>query len=1596
MRSNRDDIRAMVDDYLHDLLTPEDAAYVRDQVGSSRVWHTAMEEAKARFAAMKNAPVAAVPDSLISSTLERVERKAESDRSKSRFLRVAIPAAIAAAVLIIASIHIYFAALSPTPYDLRILGQSELVAGTHGSIRIRLANHSTGEVVVGAPVDIELFDLRTSSSVHLASFATDAHGSGQPRFTLPDWAHGDYELRIIAQPGGKKELLQRTVSLKRSWRLMLSTDKPVYQPGQSILVRSLALRKPDQKPIAGQEVTFAIVDPRGNVVFRQRDVTSRFGIASMECPLATEIIEGAYSIEARLGDTTSKLSVDVKKYVLPKFQVVMNIDKPYYGPGDEVTGTVSADYFFGQPVANAAVAIEIEAVDVQQITIQHPTLQTDDAGRARFELRLPESLAGREQDSGDVRIHIKCTVTDTAGQQHTRRIARVVTARPLRVDLIPESGELVRGLPNTIYLFASYADGTPATARIAVSGLDRELETSELGVASFELTPSTDEVDLSVRVMDADGRIGRERVSLRTGTASGDFILRTDRAVYAGGSTMQVVALGAGSEPIFFDIVKDGQTILVHSVDLQDGRGEYAFDLPPDAFGTLQLSAYRYDGPGLPIRKSRVFYVNQAGELNITATLDRESYRPGRTARLDLRVTDENGRPAPGALSLVAVDEAVFSVRGQSAGMEQAFFTLEQELLRPVYAIYTWTPSGFDDGSELDRRLLEQALFARTMQTGDDRESLLRRLVDDNYVTEEFLAILESPDFEQHVEQLAQLDYFPESVLSVLRGAGAGVYSLRATSYPAKYQQTIASRRSGLKAVKTAWILLGVAVGLIGLAYLFTKMPNAGCTLVALLGGVLLVALLLPALNKARSRAAGVRDQAMVHELGIALEIFEQESGPLLLGQGDDQAGASVRVRQWFPETLLWRPEVITDDSGVASLEIDLADSITTWRLTSSVVSAGGRLGASQTDIRVFQPFFVDLNLPAALTRGDEVSVPVVVYNYLDQPQTVAITLDDAGWFTLLDDRHKELDLEVGAVESTFFRIRVERIGQFKLEVAAQAGDIGDAIERSIEVISDGTTVEQVASGNLQNPAEMDVDIPDHAIEGSVKAIVKIYPSSFSQVVEGLDSIFQRPYGCFEQTSSTTYPNVLALDYLRRTNKTVPAVEAKARQYIHLGYQRLLSFEVSGGGFDWFGQPPANTTLTAYGLMEFQDMAAIHDVDPDLIARTRRWLLDRREHDGSWSAESHRMQEDPTGYSRLSTTAYVAMAVFESYTGPEVAATREALLRHEPDGIQDPHTLALVCNALIAMNVAPGDIRPYLDQLASMREESSDGDVAWWDQMPGARTTFYGAGRSGDIETTALATLAILNGEHDLSLVRAALHWLIEQKDASGTWYSTQATVLALKAILAGTDRPLGADRERRVVVEVDGETVADIVIPKDQGDVVRQLDLSERFRAGGSCLSLTETTDTGAGYQIAISYNVPEKEDTEPAPDLIITVTYDRTELRVADTVNATATVRNNMTSVAPMVILDLPIPGGFAADASELEEMVRAGQVAKYQITPRSIIIYLRQLAPADPLILKYGLRATMPVRLTVPPASAYEYYDPDTRAASMPAQLVVFESM
>jgi uncharacterized protein YfaS (alpha-2-macroglobulin family) len=1572
MPSHTEHVAHLTDDYLHELLPPDEAQYVERHSGDCPDCARALDQARRRLALLQAVPPVEPPAGLVEATLDRVHA---SDSSRARLRRgfaIGAVAALAASVLVLLGLNIYYARLAPPALDLVVLGQRELLAATTASLRVRVMDRQAGVALAGVPVVVTLKGTGGRSQ-ELARFTTDEQGSGSPRFELPDWADGGYQLEVVARAPAGTEKLTRPVQLRRSWKLMLSSDKPVYQPGQKILLRALALRRPDLRPVAGKSAVFTLADPRGNVLFKHSHPTSKFGITSAECELAQEVQEGAYRVGIDVEGTKSELSVEVRRYVLPKFKVAVRPDRPYYAPGQTATITFQADYFFGKPVANATLEVRMRTLTGQEVG-KPAAARTDAQGGYRLTFKLPAELAGRENDQGDARVAVVATVTDSAGQKQAASGELLMTTRPVRVEALPEAGQLVQSVANTVYLLVRQADGTPVRgARVEVNGdATADVKTDDRGAASFQVTPHAAEVGWTLRVSDAAGEVlARRNDRLQLGSVPGDFLVRLDRAVYKAGQSMRLTALGGGAEPVFVDLVKDGQTMLSQAVELHDGQGELVVDLPADLFGTLQLVAYRFAGPsGLPVRKARALFVTPPEGLRVQATLDRPEYRPGREATVRVRLTDDRGRPTPGAVSLAAVDEAVYSVLSQGPGMEQAFYNLEQELLKPVYAIYPWQPEA--DGRSA---LRDRALFAATSQ-----------------------GIGTLPEGNGSLKQTPQL-------------SEAGAHTLAVRSLPIREQETEARRAQGLHKVRIGWA--GVVAAALFCAYLalWMYLPLTEVIRIHAYGGgalflIAVVGIIYIGVTDSGPGATGGK-LAAVFDKSASMSVREprvlepfRDPNNFFLADGVSNtfvAGErpAPRVRRHFPETLLWKPELITDDQGnLAPLKVTLADSITTWRLSASAVAADGRLGAARLPLKVFQPFFVDLNLPVSLTRNDEVGVPVVVYNYLDKPQTVTLTLAEAPWFALEGPAEQKLELAGGEVRSTRFTLKVRQVGQHRLKVTALAGGVGDAVEREIEVVPDGRKVEVAFSGGLAQPAEHTLEVPADAVEGSVKAFVKVYPSGFSQLVEGLDGIFRMPYGCFEQTSSTTYPNVLALDYLRRNRLSVPAVEAKARQYIHLGYQRLVGFEVPGGGFDWYGRPPASIALTAYGLLEFSDMARVHDVDPNLLERTHNWLLSQRQADGSWSPDlraAHLAGVRDQAGARLATTAYTAWAVFRGGKAPEQARlTLDWLLGHRPSEIKDPHTLALVSNALLAIDPQGKDTPAYLDQLARLAKRGEDGRFVHWEQEAGRQTIFYGGGLAGQVETTALAALALMEGRRHPEAARAALAWLVARKDPAGTWHSTQATVLALKALLAGSAAG-GEAKERRIELRV-GKHAEEVVIPADQAEVLRLIDVSRHLAAGGNRLSLAEKSATGAGYQVVLRYHVPEPKAKAPEGPLAITLDYDRTELAVGGAVAVKAAVVNRQEVSAPMVMLDLPVPPGFAPAAEDFQALVTKGSIARFQAQPRSVLVYLRGLEPGQKLELGYRLRATMPVRVAAPGARVYEYYDPQKQATSRPERFVV----
>src|SRR5258708_7451383 len=235
---------------------------------------------------------------------------------------------------------------------------------------------------------------------------------------------------------------------------------------------------------------------------------------------------------------------------------------------------------------------------------------------------------------------------------------------------------------------------------------------------------------------------------------------------------------------------------------------------------------------------------------------------------------------------------------------------------------------------------------------------------------------------------------------------------------------------------------------------------------------------------------------------------------------------------------------------------------------------------------------------------------------------------------------------------------------------------------------------------------------------------------------------------------------------MTRSKKLTPEVHAKAEGYIANGYQRLLTFEVPGGGFSWFGNPPANKILTSYGLMEFYDMSKVYDVDPKLIARTQQWLAGQQQTDGSWQPDTAFINEGATNrYNSdvLRITAYIAWALQNTgYRGPAVDNAKQFIERHLDSATRpDAYTLAVLSN--LAADYAKD--RTFTDRtmrlLLDAHTEQGD-QLSWNAQEP----SVYATGVSAAVETTGLAVQALLKWDSDSAAATKAMNYIVARKDS--------------------------------------------------------------------------------------------------------------------------------------------------------------------------------------------------------------------------------------
>ncbi len=714
-------------------------------------------------------------------------------------------------------------------------------------------------------------------------------------------------------------------------------------------------------------------------------------------------------------------------------------------------------------------------------------------------------------------------------------------------------------------------------------------------------------------------------------------------------------------------------------------------------------------------------------------------------------------------------------------------------------------------------------------------------------------------------------------------------------------------------------------------------------------------------------------------------------------GQVPEGLAEVQRVRQFFPETWLWL-DADTDADGTKTVPVEAPDSITTWMLRAVGISREHGLGVAEGQLRVFQPFFLQVDLPYSAIRGEEFPVRVALYNYLDSPQEIFVELEEADWFDLLDEPAQSVTVGASDIGGVEFRIRPRELGSRPLKVTARSHEAADAVIKDLLVEPEG--VQREAVQNLVLAAgkshQFDLGVPADIIEGSARAFIAVTGSYLTQTIEGLEGLLQMPFGCGEQNMVLFAPNVFIARYLKETNQLKPEVMARAELLMMTGYQRELTYRRADGSFSAFGDSDEEGSLwlTAFVLKTFAQARGLMFIDQAVLDDAADWITDHQLRDGSFEPVGFLHHQELLGglQGKNALTAFVAVALMED--GETDAAERAVdYLEGQLDDIEDAYTMAIVAYALELADSPRAD--DAYEKLMGMAKESDEG-LYWGDgpvilepQRSGPPMPYdMQPGRSAAVETTGYATLALLEHGDRLNASRAS-RWLASQRNAFGGFGSTQDTVVGLQALTtyATSSR---SDVDMTLTLEGDGWS-KEVRVTPDNADVLQVI----QAPVGGG-VSVQAEGKGDVVLQAVLRYNLPRaREATQSIFD--ISVEYDTDSVEVDDLITLKVEVGFNPPEPmeAGMVVLDIAVPTGFAPVTGSIEAVLEdEAKVKRFDVAGRKVIFYIEDMGPGESLAFQFQARALYPVQARGVASQAYSYYRPEWRGETLGVPVTVAE--
>lgn len=515
-----------------------------------------------------------------------------------------------------------------------------------------------------------------------------------------------------------------------------------------------------------------------------------------------------------------------------------------------------------------------------------------------------------------------------------------------------------------------------------------------------------------------------------------------------------------------------------------------------------------------------------------------------------------------------------------------------------------------------------------------------------------------------------------------------------------------------------------------------------------------------------RERGLGVNTASGLTLSGnrISEELGEEVKG-LGGGGGGEEFGP---VRRLFPDLAYWNPSLRTGKDGHATVNTELPDNLTTWRMDAWGVTADTLVGQANVDIVSTKDLLVRPVAPRFFVVGDRVELAAVIHNNTDQALEAEVAFEADG-LQIGASANQQVDIPPDDKVEVTWPVTVEDVREVTLQFGARGASLADAVEIKLPVYRYSTPEVVATAGQLEADGQRleAVALPPSYDPTQGELSVHVDPSLAAGMVEGLDYVEHYPYECTEQTVSRFLPNVVTYRALKKLGLDQPGtsielaknLEEKLPNLVSSGLQRLYNQQHYDGGWGWWVQDDSHPYLTAYvllGLIEAQraDFAVDEGVVERAVDFLRGSLSRPQDLKQSWQANRQ---------------AFILYVLAEAGEGDLGRTTTLFDRRDMLDTFGKAH-LAMALDLLEPGK--PARVTTLLSDITSDAILSATG--THWEE---AQVDYYAM--NTDTRSTAIVLAALARLDPGNALAPKTVRWLMTVRQ-EGHWETTQETAWAI------------------------------------------------------------------------------------------------------------------------------------------------------------------------------------------------------------------------